>query len=120
MLATDARSDLLYMRFTYPTSTLTYGATVSVDTSSSGAFLMTATGNATLNASAGGTAGRTIIFVLTGDATGGRIITFGTNFDSKDTLVLSASDQSMISFVSDGTAWRETSRSPEIPVYTWR
>jgi hypothetical protein len=99
---------------------LTYNQTVSCDVSLGTVFMMTATGDSTINATGAGTAGTELTFVLTGDATGGRAITFGTNFVANDTLILSASAQSIIKFISNGTAWIESSRSPEVHVYMWR
>ena len=102
---------------------LTYTDPLEVDMSLASQFTVTATtavGNTTINATGVAIASLEVTFILTGDATGGRVVTFGANFDATDTLILSANDQSVIKFMSDGIAWREVCRSPNVPVYIWK
>ena len=69
-----------------------------------------ATGNATINASGGGSAGQVMYIMITNDATSGKTITFGTNFKPNGTLVGTTSKTAMLTFVSDGVNLYETSR----------
>lgn len=59
---------------------LTYGATVTPDFSQSNVFTLTATGNFTLANPTNVVAGTTYLIIITQDATGGRTITWGSNF----------------------------------------
>lgn len=112
-LIADARSH-------YNTKALTYSGTMSVNMTLANTFTFTATGDATINAT-GGTAGEEVTFYITGDATGGRVMTFNTNFAATDTLVISASAVSTIMFGTlDGTTWYELSRSPASQQVIWR
>lgn len=70
-------------------------------------------GDATINASAGGSPGQ-VIYVLIQDASGaGRTITFGTHFLTPGgaTIVGSPATYSLIAFISDGTQFYEISRT---------
>lgn len=64
----------------------------------------------TLNSSGTQKAGDFWIFIFTSDATGGRVITFGTGFKSTGTLTTVASKISTIWFATDGTNWCEMGR----------
>lgn len=69
----------------------------------------------TINASGPGSAGDVMVIKFVTDAAGSgdEVITFGTNFLSTGTLTLAnlASDVYVVSFMSDGTTWFETSRT---------
>lgn len=70
---------------------------------------------ATLNASAGGTAGQELNFLFSTDGTAGNVITFGTNFKSTGTYTLaSASKYYVACFISNGTYWIERSRTAAV------
>lgn len=64
----------------------------------------------TFNSSGTQRAGDFWIFIITCDATPGRVVTFGTGFKSTGTLALVASKISTIMFASDGTNWCEIAR----------
>ena len=98
---------------------LAFANPLNVNMAVGGIFTTTANGDSTINA-AGGIANKRATFVLTGDAAGGRVMTFGAGFTAFDTLILSASAKSAISFIYDGAAWVEVSRSPQMPVYIWK
>lgn len=97
-------------------TTESFGATITVTIGSDKALtrLVACTGStaSTLNASTGGTAGQRMSFVFSTDATGGNVITYGTNFRSVGTHTLTgASKLFTSSFVSNGTYWCETGRT---------
>jgi hypothetical protein len=93
---------------------MTYGSTISLDVTAAGLHKTTtvnATGNTTINASSGGTAGQHISIIIVNDATSGKTITFGTNFRSAGTVAGTVSKAATVQFVSDGTSWFEVSRA---------
>ena len=94
--------------------TMAYAATISLDVTKPNLHKTTtvnATGNATINASAVGTAGQHMWILIVNDATSGKVITFGTNFRSSGTLTGTASRQATIHFISDGVSWSEVART---------
>ncbi len=64
----------------WPPVTLTYAATVTTDVSLSDMFRITLTGNLVLANPTNPMDGQTVTWELTQDATGGRLISFGTAF----------------------------------------
>jgi hypothetical protein len=96
--------------------TMSYASTITLDVTKGNVHKTTtvnATGNATINASAGGVAGEwsSIDIVITNDATSGKVITFGTNFSSTGTLTGTTSKTAVVTFVSDGVTWYERART---------
>ena len=94
--------------------TMTYASTISLDVTKANLHKTTtvnATGNATINASAVGTAGQHMWILIVNDATSGKVITFGTNFKSTGTLTGTTSKQATIHFISDGVSWSEVART---------
>jgi hypothetical protein len=95
-------------------TTLTYASPTTVTVSSGNVFKVTtvnATGSVTFNAASGGTAGQHLWIYIVNDATSGKTITWGSNFDPQaSTLVGIASKGSMTEWLSDGTSFREVSR----------
>lgn len=94
--------------------TMTYAATISLDVTLAALHKTTtvhATGDATINASAAGTAGMRLWVLIVNDGTGAKTITFGTNFRASATVVGTVSKAAVVMFISDGTAWFEVSRS---------
>jgi hypothetical protein len=92
----------------------TYAATVSIDTTKpfhriAGSNATSAT--ATFNASTHGNDGDDLTIEVTSDSGGTCTITFGTNFKSSGTLAVTASHYASVWFTSDGTNWKEQSRS---------
>src|SRR4030042_2607110 len=71
-------------------------------------YFMTCTGNCTVTI-AKGVKGDIVTLFLTSDATP-REITFGNYFTSTGTLILVASQESVIQFYYDGSTWKETWR----------
>lgn len=74
----------------------------------------TATGNVTATITNGVVPGDMLTLIITQDATGGRTITWPSNFKKADgSLVLStaAGDVDIIKMIWDGTNWRETNRA---------
>lgn len=98
-----------------PPATLTYANPTSVNVALASVYTVTtvnATGSVTFNATAAGTAGQMISFIITNDATSAKTITFGTNFTPNGTLTASGvSKKTTIQFISDGTSFIEVSRT---------
>ncbi len=96
-------------------SALTYASPTSVDVTLGNVFTVTtvnATGSVTFNATAGGTAGQRIVFIITNDATSAKTITFGTNFVPNGTLTPSGAGKvATIEFISNGTSFYELART---------
>ncbi len=92
----------------------TYDTTITLDVSKSliqKTTTVNATGNATINASAGGMPGQELKILIVNDGTSGKTITFGTHFKSSGTLTGTASKSALISFISDGVNWYEQFRT---------
>jgi hypothetical protein len=87
-------------------ATITYAGTISWDLNTQQAGRLTATGNFTLNA-INMQAGSTYVLTIVQDATGSRVITWGSMFKFpggfKPVLSLGANAVDVFSFVSDGT-----------------
>lgn len=88
----------------YTVQALTYGATITPDFSLSNVFSLTATGNFTLANPTNVVAGTTYLIIITQDATGSRLITWGGNFKfgtgSDSTLSTGANKRDVISLVA--------------------
>lgn len=85
-----------------------YAATIAPDPNVGSTVIVgTLTGAITINVPAAGpyATGTTITYILTQDATGGRVVTWGTGFKEVLTLNTTASKVTAISFVYDGTNW---------------
>jgi len=89
---------------------LTYAATISADMDEGNVFTLTTTGDCQINAS-NGAAGQRATFIITDDAIGGHVVTFGTNFKPSGTLVGTANQTATVDFAYDGTNWYEVSRT---------
>ena len=90
-------------------SALTFGATVTPNAALSNNFTLAATGNFTLANPTGLVAGQPLNFWITQDATGSRVVTYGTQYQaagSVTTLVLStlANAKDLLSCVADTVA----------------
>ncbi len=85
-------------------------AALALDVTLSSVFTKAIATDSTFTASAAGTAGQTIILIISTDGTQ-RVATMGTNLNSSGTLTIPANKVGTISFCSDGTAWRETGRA---------
>jgi hypothetical protein len=90
-------------------STLTFGATVTPNAALSNNFTLTATGNFTMANPTSLLAGQTLNFWITQDATGSRVVTWGTAYQASGgsaTLVLStaANAKDMVSCQADTTS----------------
>ena len=86
---------------------VTQGVTCEVITTS-------AVGNATLNASSGGTFGQNLVVLIANDSGGARTITFGTNFRPTGTVVGTGSKTISVEFQSNGVSFFETGRSTAV------
>jgi hypothetical protein len=71
-------------------------------------FSQTLTGNLTIANPGVKPAGVNLRFILTQDGTGGRTVTWGTDFLTTGSVDTRASKVSVIDFVCDGTSWNQT------------
>lgn len=94
-------------------ATLTYSSTISLDTLLASSFKTTtiAATNATINSVSAGSHGNIYTLIIVSDATGGDVITFGTNFKTTGTLTLTASKTYTMTFISDSLNLIEVSRT---------
>lgn len=93
--------------------TTTYAATVTPSAWGPQTVLVTLTGNLTIaNPAQKPTNGR-LRFVLTQDATGGRTVTFGSDFVANWTPSTTAGAVNIIEFLCDGTKWHQASSSED-------
>lgn len=78
---------------------------------------MTLTGNVAIAAPTVGVSGQELIFVLTQDATGGRVATFASAYKKVSTLPTAANTRNVIVFLHIGSGvWVEKSCTTAIPV----
>ncbi len=89
---------------------LSFADPIACDMDAGTVFTLTTTADCTINAS-NGTAGQRTTFIITDDATGGHVVTFGTNFKPNGTLTGTAGKTATADFVYDGTIWYEVSRT---------
>ena len=97
-------------------ATITASATPTVDLSSASIFIDTPTDNQAQTITATGAAtipGAISSIKFVGSATNTETITFGTGFTSTGTLTVgnAATNVYIVTFVSDGTTWRELART---------
>lgn len=89
-----------------PFINLSYATTINVDAASSSSFLITLTGNATIANATNLVNGKTYIFKVKQDATGGRTLTWGSNYSmigAKSDLALDPNTWNMFYFLYDGS-----------------
>ena len=87
------------------------GASSAIDTTKGDYQTCTTTTAHTLTAANVGVIGDNLTLLITNDATTGRVITFGTGFQSTGTLTGTISKKAQVTFRSNGTYWYEVSRS---------
>ena len=87
------------------------GTSSAIDTTKGDYQTCTTTTAHTLTAANVGVAGDNLTLLITNDATTGRVITFGTGFQSTGTLTGTLSKKAQVTFRSNGTSWYEVSRS---------
>lgn len=98
-----------------PVNKPTYSATMTLDTTMQRGAIHQILGvnatspTATLNAASGGQFGQLLITIISD--TGGITLTYGTNFKSTGTVNPTNGKSIVVAFVSDGTFFREFSRS---------
>jgi hypothetical protein len=80
-------------------------SSVTSDTSTTNIFNITVTGDCTINATSG-VNGNKATYVITGDATGGRIVTWGSGFYPTEPIVVGAASTYTKQFIHDGTNWK--------------
>jgi hypothetical protein len=87
-------------------TTLTYSSSITANMNTYSIFKLTVTGDTTISA-AGGSIGNSSTFIITGDATGGRVVTWGAGFyPGLDNLVVGAASVVVQEFVYDGINWK--------------
>jgi hypothetical protein len=98
----------------YSTKTaLTPGATVAIDSTLGDFFTLTPAQAETINATTVGVQGQRLFLKILTSGTSSYTLTFGTNFKSTGTLATGTVDAKifMVTFLSDGTNYIETSRT---------
>ena len=99
----------------YPEATLTDGATVTWDVSSSPVAKLTLGGNRTLSAPTNGATGQFVSLLVIQDGTGSRTLTWNAAYefasDTAPTLTTTASLGDLFVFRYNGTKWLETGRN---------
>jgi len=87
------------------------GASSAIDPTKGDYQTCTTTTTHTLTATSNGVLGDNLTLLITNDATSGRILTFGSGFQSTGTLTGTISKKAQITFRSNGSAWYEVARS---------
>ena len=87
------------------------GTTAAIDTTKGDYQTCTTTTTHTLTAANVGVIGDKLTLLITNDGTTGRVLTFGTGFQSTGTLTGTISKKAQITFRSNGTYWYEVARS---------
>jgi len=99
----------------YPEATLTDGATITWDVSTSPVAKVTLGGNRTLSAPTNGATGQFISLLVIQDGTGSRTLTWNSAYefasDTAPTLTTTASLGDLFTFRYNGTKWLETGRN---------
>jgi hypothetical protein len=89
-------------------TTLTYGATLTLDMSAGNNYAVTLTGNATLANPTNLVAGQSGVIKLTQDGTGSRTLAYGSNWDfpagAAPTLTTTANAVDILVYYVDGTS----------------
>ena len=89
------------------TQTPTFSASYTPEVYAGGTIILTLTGNITINSTAAGHfhTGAVMKFMLKQDATGGRTITFSSQYKTNFTTDTTANKTNIITFMFDGTNW---------------
>ena len=99
----------------YPEATLTDGATITWDVSTSPVAKVTLGGNRTLSAPTNGATGQFISLLVIQDGTGSRTLTWNSAYefasDTAPTLTTTANLGDLFTFRYNGTKWLETGRN---------
>ncbi len=106
-------SSPVFTRINGAVSALSNASTIACNMNLGNVFTLATTeavGAVQINAS-NGVAGQKVTFIIADDATGGHVVTFGTNFKSSGTLTGTASKSATVDFVYDGTSWYEVNRT---------
>ena len=104
------------VRIASAATTDTFSATISMSVAAAvnAVHSIACTGStaSTINLSGSGSVGQLLVIVFTTDATGGNVITYGTNFKSTGTHTLTGASKRFTSFfMSDGTYFCEIART---------
>jgi len=114
---TDQRGDVIARRVIGAMDSITYAATMNLDVTAGDLHkIRTANtaANATVNATTGGLPGQHMWIIIANDEISPKTVAFGANFRSAGPLAGTAGKAATIQFVSDGTAWYETARVPNL------
>lgn len=106
-------------RNVFSSNVFTYASTVTLDVRQvllNKTTTINAVGNATINLSGGGVAGQMIVVMIINDATSGKTVTFGTFFKPSATVGGTASKVAVVTFISDGNNFYETSRTTGLTI----
>ncbi len=109
--------DAIARRFIASMETMTYAATVTLETTAGDVHKTTtnnAIGNATINAATGGLPGQHMWIIVVNDQLSGKTVSFGNYFKSAGALSGSPGKSATLQFISDGSMWYEVARTTNL------
>lgn len=114
---TDARGDVRARRVIGAMDRMNYAAKITLDVTAGDLHKLRTTDaspSATIDAATAGLEGQHMWIVVSNDPNSGKTIRFGDHFRSAGPLTGAADKSATIQFVSDGTAWYEVARTPNL------
>ena len=113
----DRGRDSMARRFIASMETMTYAATVTLETTAGDVHKTTtsnAVGNSTINAVTGGLPGQHMWIIIANDQLSAKTVSFGNNFKSAGPLTGSPGKSATLQFISDGAVWYEVARTTNL------
>ena len=115
--ATDRRGDVRARRLIGAMDRMTYAAKMTLDVTAGDLHKLRTTNTApigTIDAATAGLEGQHMWIIIANDPISAKTIRFGDHFRSAGPLTGTADKTSTVQFVSDGTAWFEVARTPNL------
>jgi hypothetical protein len=113
----DRARDSVARRFIASMETMTYAATVNLETTAGDVhktITNNSVGNATINAATGGLPGQHMWIIVVNDQLSAKTISFGEHIKSTGSLTGAPGKSATLQFISDGTAWYEVARTTNL------
>jgi hypothetical protein len=113
----DQRRDVIARRVIGSMDLMPYSTSISLDVTAGDlhkTITANSAGNATMNATTGGLPGQHMWIIVANDGISGKTISFGANFKSSGALIGTPGRSATIQFISDGSAWYEVARTPNL------
>ena len=114
---TDARGDVRARRVIGAMDRMNYAAKITLDVTAGDLHKLRTTDaspSATIDAATAGLEGQHMWIIISNDPNSGKTIRFGDHFRSAGPLTGAADKSATLQFVSDGTAWYEVARTPNL------